>query len=540
MPLRVRRFFHVLALVMGATVGHRPTPAWAQTSSDTEPPAAALEGRSEDGGSSLLPLLSETLRVRIDDGHATASYTHVFQNGSKQRLEGNYRLLVGQGATATGFAYYNGEAKIVGEIFERQAAQQVYDALTGLKRDPGLLEPSGEGGFSFHVFPIEPGEKKRVEVTTSRWLPRRGSLVEYRARLNRPDADVTLVVKDARGVMKLESPSHDIGSDRGFDGSWNVHLLRSKGTEADEVVLRYETDEAPLVLHASLHHDLGETAFFTATLAAPMREGSHTRSRNDVTLVLDRSGSMEGASIESARAAAKAIVMRLEPTDCVNVIAFDNDVSSLYDVPRPMTDTTRRESLAYIGRIQAGGGTDIAKALSKALASQTENDHRDIVLFLTDGQSDGPPAIQAAAQDKGHTRVFTVGIGTGVDRALLSRIASLRHGRFTFIADPRAVAVEFPKVLSQLDEPVLTDVTIHAEGGSIERLYPQAPGDLFPADELRVFGRTGATGPLKIVLEGRENGTLRRFETVLDASTASSQPWVARSWARARVDDVLE
>src|SRR5208283_5642221 len=132
-------------------------------------PAAALEARSEDGASTLLPLLSETLRVRIDDGHAAASYAHVFQNESAARLEGNYRLLVGEGATATGFAYYNGEEKIVGEIFERDSARQVYDAITGLKRDPGLLEQAGEGGFSFHVFPIEPGENKRVQVTTSRW-----------------------------------------------------------------------------------------------------------------------------------------------------------------------------------------------------------------------------------------------------------------------------------------------------------------------------------------------------------------------------------
>src|SRR5271166_891597 len=169
-PLGVRRFFHVLALVLATTLGQGPTPAWGQSSPEAPAPAAALEARSEDGASTLLPLLGETLRARIDDGHATANYTHVFQNESSVRVEGNYRLLVGEGATATGFAYYNGEEKIVGEIFERQDAQEVYDALTGLKRDPGLLEQSGEGGFAFHVFPIEPGEKKRVEVATSRWL----------------------------------------------------------------------------------------------------------------------------------------------------------------------------------------------------------------------------------------------------------------------------------------------------------------------------------------------------------------------------------
>jgi Ca-activated chloride channel family protein len=240
------------------------------------------------------------------------------------------------------------------------------------------------------------------------------------------------------------------------------------------------------------------------------------RSGNDVTLVLDRSGSMEGPSIESARAAAKAIVQRLLPTDRVNVIAFDDGVDALYAAPQLVTDAVRRESIEYIGRIEAGGGTDIAKALAKALSSQVHDDHPDVVLFMTDGQSAGPPAIKVATDDKGDARVFTVGIGTGVDKALLSRIASIRRGRFTFVADPRAVAVEFPKVLSQLEDPVLTEMTLRAEGGTIERLYPETLGDLFPADELRVFGRTSA------------------------ASAPSDEPWVARSWARARVDDLLE
>jgi Ca-activated chloride channel homolog len=547
-PLPARRFFHgaivaLAAVAVATAAGSVVSPitvASGQTLPGERAASVALEAHSENGASALLPLLSETLSVRIDDGHATATYRHVFQNESAARLEGNYRLLVGEGATATGFAYYNGEQKIVGEIFERDAARQVYDALTGLRRDPGLLEQSGEGGFSFHVFPIEPDEHKRVEVTTARWLPRRGQRIEYRVRLGRPDANVVLTVRDARGVKGLESPSHDLRTDRGADGSWTATVLKAKTVASDELVVLYQTDEAPLVLHAAMHHDAGQPAFFTATLAAPPPPQGRVRSGNDVTLVLDRSGSMEGPSIESARAAAKAIVQRLLPTDRVNVITFDDGVDTLYSAPQPLTEAVLRETLEHIGHIEAGGGTDIAKALAKALSSQIRDDHPDVVLFLTDGQSAGPPAIQVATQDKGDARVFTVGIGTGVDKALLSRIASIKHGRFTFIADPRAVAIEFPKVLSQLEDPVLTDVTLRAEGGSIERVYPEAPGDLFPGDELRVFGRTSARGPFGIVLEARDHGALRHFEATLDASVPSDEPWVARGWARARVDDLLE
>ena len=378
-PRLARRFFHgavvsciatAAALAVGSALHPVEIASGQPPPAEDSVPAVSLEAHADDGAPSLLPLLSESLNVRIDDGHATATYRHVFQNESAARVEGNYRLLVGEGATATGFAYYNGQDKIVGEIFERDAARQVYDAIKGLRRDPGLLEQAGEGAFSFHVFPIEPAENKRVEVTTSRWLPRRGDEIEYRVRLGRPDAKVVLTVRDARGVKGLESTSHDLQTDRGADGSWTAAVLKAKTTTKDELVVRYQTQEAPLVLHAAIHHDAGQPAFFAVTLAAPPPPEGKTRGGNDVTLVLDRSGSMGGPSIESARAAAKAIVQRLLPSDRVNVISFDDGVDSLYATPRALTDATRRETLEHIGRIEAGGGTDIAKALAKALSSQ--------------------------------------------------------------------------------------------------------------------------------------------------------------------------
>jgi Ca-activated chloride channel homolog len=545
-PTRARRFLRGLGVVLGslgagllvANVYLPIAPASGQSAPVEERDAAArLEARSEDGNGAQLPLVAEALTVRFDDGHVAETFDHTFQNESKARLEGAYKLVVGEGASATGFAYWNGAQKIVGEIFEREAAQQVYEALTGLRRDPGLLEQAGEGVFSFRVFPIEPGERKRVQVSTSRWLPRRGAAIEYRARLTRPDARVEIAVNDARGVASLDSPSHEIAIDRLSDTSFKIVAQKAKGAP-DEFVLRYEPREAPLTLRAAVHHDAGQPAFFSATIAAPA--GKSERRPTDVTLVLDRSGSMAGASIESARAAAKAVVERLQATDRVNVVAFDDKVDALYDAPRPLGDEVRREALDYIAKIREGGGTDIARALKRAFEAQKADERPDVVLFLTDGQSDGPSAVKIAEDDKSGTRVFTVGIGTGVDKALLSRIASLRRGRFTFVADPRAVKVEFPKVLSQLEAPAVSNLRLRLEGGRLERAYPDVVGDLFAGDEVRVFGRATGAGPVKVVLEGDEGGKPRRFEAEIDAAAAAARPWVARGWARSRVDDLLE
>ncbi|HSQ64090.1 MAG TPA: VWA domain-containing protein [Polyangiaceae bacterium] len=551
---RARRLIHTLgALATSVAVGlvagaaGMPTP---EASAQTRPevvPGAGLDAHSENGGAQALPLLSEQLTVRIDGEHAAANYEHVFQNETSSRLEGNYHLLVGEGGTATGFAYWNGNDKIVGEVFEREAAQHVYEAMTGLKRDPGLLEQTGEGAFSFHVFPIESGEKKKIQVSTSRWLRREAGTVTYRASIVRADAKIGIDIDDARGVKSVTSSTHELDVQQVSPTHAHVTVKSAKETSPTELVLAYAPNEAPWTLNALVHHDAGHEVYFTASMATPAAPANQVHGGNDVTLVLDRSGSMTGDSIASARTAAAAIVDKLGGTDTVNVIAFDDKVEKLWNEPHAVTDDARRDAKAYISKIDARGGTDIALALKESLGAQRKSSQPDatgrvnnkVLLMLTDGESDGPSAIKAAQDDTSSARVFTVGIGTGVDKGLLSRLAAIRHGRFTFISDIHAVAIEFPRVLSQLEDPVLTDVTLRAEGATLDRTYPGTLGDLFPSDELRIFGRMNGTGPAKLVIEGKDHGVAKRFETAIDAAATPSAPFVARSWARARVDEIL-
>jgi Ca-activated chloride channel homolog len=534
---------HVLfALAAAAFAGFaadaRLTNAFAQEQ-PAQSGAAALEARTADGGTQPLPMVTEALSIRLDDGFATTVHQHAFQNETRSNLEGVYRLMVGEGATATGFSYWNGDERIVGEVFEREAAQQIYEALTGMNRDPGLLEQTGEGSFSFRVFPIEPGEKKRVEVTTGRLLQRRGGKIEYRARLSRPDATFDIELRDARGVSAVESPTHALTLEPVAGGGTRARIGAPKdaATTNPELVLTY-VNSATEILHASVHKGEGPS-FFSVSLATRPAPKGQARPPHDVTLVLDRSGSMGGGPMEAAKAAAKRVIERLEPTDAVNVIAFDDMVDVLFDRPRPLDAATRAEVDRFITKIEARGGTEIAKALERALASQTKDARPDVVFFLTDGQSDGPSAVRVASADTSSTTVFTVGLGEGVDKALLTKIASLRHGRFTFVADARAVAAELPKLLAQLTPAVLTDLRMSAEGATLDAVYPSTLPDLFYDDELRVSGRVSGSKPIKIVLDAKEKGAPKRFEVTVDPTAATTRPWVARSWAQSRVEDLL-
>jgi hypothetical protein len=83
--------------------------------------------------------------------------------------------------------------------------------------------------------------------------------------------------------------------------------------------------------------------------------------------------------------------------------------------PREASAATRARAIAYIERLAEGGGTDIALALRTALSAQHEGKRPRVVLFLTDGKSSAPEAVKAVDDDRRDARVFTVGIGEGVN-----------------------------------------------------------------------------------------------------------------------------
>jgi Ca-activated chloride channel family protein len=512
----------------------------AQVLSTMPPPTfgGRMMGSSEAGGSFALPIIEEQINVDIDGQYATTRLRQTFHNRSDNRIEGLYTLRAGPGTKADGFAYWNGEQKIVGEVFERGVARQVYQNVTRRRRDPGLLEETGDGVFSFAVSPIEPGERKRVEVNYGQWLARHVSTVELHAPITRPDSDINVTIWDGRELREITSPTHNLDVQRMSSGRY---LVRSHKAKADtsEIVLRYQVADKPWTPTGYAHHDKDQDTYFTLTLAAPELPASATMAK-DVTLVIDRSGSMAGEAIRQARAACIDVVKRLRSDDHLNIILFDHSVEKLFAEPRPVTEAIRRQAIEYLEMMDDGGATDLAGALEQALASQASGGRPRVVLFFTDGQSDVPPVLTAMQNDKRDVRVFTVGFGDDVNKALLSRLAARKRGRFTYIAAAANIEREVSLLYRQIDAPVLVDVSLEASGGAVSRLYPPTLPDLFVDDELRISGRLHASGPVTLTIKGKQGGRTLTRSIKLEGNGEVKRPWVARQWAGARVDDLLE
>jgi Ca-activated chloride channel family protein len=245
--------------------------------------------------------------------------------------------------------------------------------------------------------------------------------------------------------------------------------------------------------------------------------------------------------MEQACAAAELVVRRLRREDRVNVIAFDHAADALFAKPRPV-ESAREAAVQFIHRIRAGGGTNIALALETALRAQHSGPAPRIVLFLTDGQSDSESALRVARADAGDARVFTLGLGPGVEKPLLSRLARSRRGWFTYIESPEAIEQRVGRLFDRIESPALIGVSVEARGATLTRTYPRTLPDLSAGDDLLLAGRVmGAAGAkLELVVHGTLGGRQVAYPVSVSLPETASHPWVARSWARSRIDDLLE
>ncbi|MFO0588754.1 MAG: VWA domain-containing protein [Polyangiaceae bacterium] len=187
-----------------------------------------------------------------------------------------------------------------------------------------------------------------------------------------------------------------------------------------------------------------------------------------VTLVLDVSGSMSGAAIDNARAAANKLVDRLQPNDRFSLVTFSSDAQVL--IPIGAVGPRRGFIHAAIDKIGVDGGTNISEGLrlgyEQAKSKAVPDDAVRCVMLLSDGHANaGVTASSSLArmaldafQDGVETSTF--GLGADYDGPLMSGIAGDGAGGYYYLRDSEQIAPALALELDKRMEPVATAVEV--------------------------------------------------------------------------------
>lgn len=547
------------------------------------------QGRLDAIGSGSKPLGSCPLKhtaVTVDVSGFIARVTvrQQFHNPFPEKIEAVYVFPLSQDAAVDRMTMKVGDRIVKGEIKERGEARAIYESAKAAGKVASLLDQERPNIFSQSVANIEPGEQVDISISYSetldwkdgeyqfdfpmvvgpRYIPGGGSapapMTTGRPTAEVPDAeritppvtpegtraghDISITVNLAAGLplRRIDSKQHAVEVDYPVAGKTRavIQLKQQKTIPNKDFVLVYETS-TDKIEDTLLAHTDQRGKFFTLVLQPPKRVRKELIVPKEIVFVIDKSGSMSGFPIETAKQAMRLCIQGLHENDTFNLMTFSGGVGFCFEKPVRNTDANRQQALQFLGTLAGSGGTEMMKAINACLAGQDDPERVRMVCFMTDGLVGNDMAIiDAVKRNSGIARVFSFGIGRSVNRYLLDGIARAGRGEVHYILDERQATGAAERFYERVRTPVLTDIELDFGNLEVTELHPAQVPDLFSSQPVVVKGQYKQGGKGTITLRGKtgEGKFERKIAVTLPAEEPKNEV-LASLWARAKVAHLM-
>ncbi len=498
-----------------------------------------------------LTVQNHHVTVTIDRQVATTRVEQVFRNDSQWSLEGTYIFPLPENAAINQFSMWVDGQKVEGQLYTKNEARRIYNDIVRRRLDPALLEYIGRDLFQASIFPIDPGDTRKVVIEYSQILPADGGLVKYVYPLSTEkfsanpleDVSVTVKIRSDDPIKAVYSPSHPVSIDRPDDYRATVGWEARDVRPNTDFALYYSVSPQDLGLNLLSYKTGDEDGFFTMLIAPSIRADEIVD--KDVVLVLDTSGSMEGEKMAQAQDALNFVLNHLNPNDRFNIVAFSTGVRAFSNGLEPVSAVPDAER--FVENLRAEGSTDINRALLEAMASLPDDSARPaIIIFLTDGLPTSgvtePDQILAGITQAApkNVRIFPFGVGDDVDTFLLDSLARELRGASAYVRPGERVDEAVSGFYAKVSTPVLADVELLVDGVTIADTYPYPLPDIFAGTQLVVTGRYPRGGAATVTLKGTVNGRTQEFRyDDLTFARDGGAEFIPRLWATRKIGYLL-
>jgi len=497
---------------------------------------------------------------------ARVEITQRFSNSSSQWAEGVYRFPLPQGAAVDRLRVVVGNRILEGEIQEKTEARRTYAKARDSGRTATLVEQQRRNQFETRLANIAPGETSKVTIGylqnvsyrdfsyrlrlpmtfTPRWeAPLKAGNEPAETRYPAPRLVPASSRRDHRLKLRanlvsavelaaIESRYHDVDIRR-VEHGYRIELLN-----AGEITDRdFELSWSPSL---QTHPSASLTTFndgqhvYAQLMLAPPLAGSIDPLPREVVLVIDTSGSMQGASMIQAKAALTHALESLGPDDYFNLLQFNSNAEQLFEQSIPAASTGLYIARNFISSLEADGGTNMQAALKAALALPRVPHLMRQVVFITDGSVGNETALlQLVAEQLGEARMFTVAIGHAPNSWFMRKTAQIGRGSYVHIAKPNEVEQQMSTLWGRIQVPALTDICV--EWGPGAEYFPEIIPDLYAGEPLWLLARL-PTEPTIIGLCGNFNG--ERWNLDINGWDAARGDYggdnLAKLWARKKIE----
>jgi len=500
--------------------------------------------------------------VRILQQVATTTLEIGLANPGDRQQEAEMLVPVPDGAVVRSFTFAGSASEQTAKLLPKNEARTLYRSIVNKLRDPGLLEFAGYNLVRSSVFPVPAQGKQRVRLVYEQVLAADGNRVDYvlpRSESFEATATpwkITVQVRSKTPLATVYSPSHQIGVERSAPEQALVKVEGGAKLEPGPFRLSYLTEGNGLTGSLLAYPDarVGGGYFLLLAGVPPGAQAARAAIKREVTLVLDRSGSMAGEKIEQVRAAALQVVEGLNEGEAFNIIDYSDSIAKFAEHPVIKNNDNISRARVYLKALSSNGGTNIHDALVEALRQPPTPGMLPLIIFLTDGlptvgQTRETTIRNAViATNKHQRRIFSFGVGFDVNAPLLTSIANETRAAATFVFPSENVEAKVSQVFRRLSGPVLADpqlATLDRSGGvttqAVRELMPAQLNDVFEGDQIVLLGQYQNEDPLNFRISGNYLSQPRAFDFKFDLSGATTRnAFVPRLWASRKIAKLIE
>ena len=522
-----------------------------------------------------LPLKSVQLSINTKCVLASIEAVLEYHNEDSSPAEVEFVLPMDSVAVVTGLSAQLEERAVRGEVREKEKAKDDYDDAVSSGHTVVYGEQEGKDMFRVLLGNLPAGGRAELRLSLLQEMQREEG-DEGPIRFNLPttlkprynpsrvtgadssdtaveaeyELSVAMRVEYTGGLSRVESPSHLISTGVLEGGMWQVQLIDPKPLEKDFVVFLYPSHPTvPSILWglptassqkeipaaSKLHPFAVSPAMMLSFLpgfSREEREGGEVSS--EIIFVIDRSGSMRGEPIASARATLELLLRSLSPGCAFNVVGFGTNFKLLFPEGSKRYDTeSLQKATEYASTMKADmSGTEMLAPLVEIFRLPNLSGMSRVVVVLTDGAVRNTEEVLRCVRDnRSKGRMFSIGIGSGVSSELVRGMAEAGGGRAVFVLEGERMQGKILRLLSDAMSPCYTDVELKAPKGV--HLFPSKKPLLFPNDRLVVCGIVDGSVFLpgeKLYLSYKLKEKLFSHELSLDCSEKEGEEghWIHR------------
>ena len=528
----------------------------------------------------ILPNMETIVNIKIDGMVSETKMEQVFINNSSDPIEAIYIFPINHNAAVNDMKFIVNNRIIETKIKEKSVAEKEYKKAKEDGKRASIVTQERPNIFKQSIANIMPNDTINVIISYVQNLKYENHEFKYRLPLTitpryrkepkRINVDnglnpINSIINDKEKInpkyldekinyannIKIKAninsgfkivdiiSSHKIDRHKINDSNFNISLKNGQINANQDFTLSYlikEGDEPQISIFSATKNN---EEYYMIMAMGPKDINDKQHISKEITFVIDRSGSMEGNNMESAKIAVIEALKKLKSNDTFNIISFSDSFKKFSYKPLLVNDKNIKQGIKFINDITAYGGTEALPALEWAMQEEHDASKIKMIIFITDGAVGYEDSVMRLIDEENvnEARFFPICIGYAPNSYLLQKVAEITRGSYTYIKNHGEITNKLEKLFNKIENPILSNIIVNFN--QTEDYFPNPIKDLYLNEPLIIFCKSNSSIN-EIEFKGKNSIGDFNKKFNLNDIVISQESAIPELWARKKIAYLMD